>query len=70
MFWDFYLPDQNIVIEFNGEQHYRYTEFFWSDYDYYEKLHNKTDYFNIIQRITSVEKICININLLMFINVN
>ena len=44
MFWDFYLPDQNIVIEFNGEQHYRYTEFFWSDYGYYEKQKERDQY--------------------------
>ena len=26
--YDFYLPDQNILIEFHGEQHYRAVEYF------------------------------------------
>jgi hypothetical protein len=28
--YDFYLPKQNILIEFNGRQHYEYNKFFHS----------------------------------------
>ena len=26
--YDFYLPEQNMIIEFNGAQHYKYSDFF------------------------------------------
>ena len=28
VFVDFYLPEQNIIIEYNGEQHYKYIPYF------------------------------------------
>ena len=27
---DFYLPDLNLIIEMNGEQHYKYVEHFYT----------------------------------------
>ncbi len=27
--YDFYLPVQNIIIEFHGQQHYQYTSYFY-----------------------------------------
>lgn len=48
--WDFFLPDHSIIIEYDGSQHFVYTEFFQGDRKKFE-----------LQKINDVEKtvICI-----------
>ena len=39
--YDFYLPDYNLLIEFNGGQHYEFTPFFHKDaHDFHRQLHH------------------------------
>lgn len=45
LFFDFYLPDKNICIEYNGEQHYREV-----DFSYYNKNKEKSKKNFIIQK--------------------
>lgn len=35
--FDFYLPEKNIAIEFNGAQHYEFTPFFYTNRSEYLK---------------------------------
>lgn len=46
--FDFFLPDLNLAIEYNGRQHYHYTEFFHKTYDgflqYQERDRRKEQY--------------------------
>ena len=46
--FDFYLPDYNIIIEYDGEQHYFYTNHSWDTKEHFEytKKHDnyKTDW--------------------------
>lgn len=37
---DFYLPEYNLAIEFNGEQHYSYDEGYWTEEEYLRQLEN------------------------------
>lgn len=34
--FDFYIPSKNILIEYNGKQHYQYVEFFYDSEEDYE----------------------------------
>lgn len=34
--YDFYLPDYNLFIEFHGQQHYEYNDFFHKSYEEFE----------------------------------
>lgn len=36
--YDFYIPDKNIIIEFHGEQHYKYNNFFYDDFSFLTRL--------------------------------
>lgn len=42
--FDFYLPDYNLLIEFDGKQHYKSTESFWCTEQYVSLLQEK-DFF-------------------------
>ena len=42
LYFDFYLPAYSLVIEFQGNQHYEFVEFFHQDNDGW-RLHKKRD---------------------------
>lgn len=42
--FDFYLPDYNIVIEYNGEQHYQTNEHGWNTKEALEKTQCRDEY--------------------------
>lgn len=41
VFIDFYLPDYNLFIEYNGKQHYEYVPYFHSTYKDFELQRNR-----------------------------
>jgi 3-hydroxyacyl-CoA dehydrogenase len=44
LYYDFYLPNYNLLIEFHGEQHYKYSPFFHkNDEDNFLKQKNRDD---------------------------
>ncbi|WWT40506.1 hypothetical protein [Staphylococcus phage PT94] len=51
--FDFYLPEENIAIEFNGGQHYKSIEFFGGD----------EEFKNIQRRDTDKKKYCVENNI-------
>ena len=57
LYFDFYLPEYNICIEYNGEQHYRSVEFFGG-----EKSFNLT-----LERDKHKKEFCINNNIKLYI---
>ena len=38
LFYDFYLPDYNCVIEYDGQQHFQYIPFFYKDEEAFNKV--------------------------------
>ena len=45
-FFDFYLPDYNILIEYDGEQHYFYRNEGWNTKENFEKTKERDIYKN------------------------
>ena len=41
MFIDFYLPEHNIFIEYNGKQHYEYVPYFHKSKEDFERQHSR-----------------------------
>lgn len=41
VFVDFYLPEDNIIIEYDGEQHYNYVEYFHKTFSDFEDQVNR-----------------------------
>ena len=73
--FDFYLPKHNILIEYDGQQHYEFVEYFHKTHDKFEeqqlkdKIKNNYCYVNKIKLIRipywdekNIENILININ--------
>lgn len=44
MRFDFYLPDYNIIIEYNGEQHYQSNESGWNTMEALKKTQDRDNY--------------------------
>lgn len=42
--FDFYLPDQNIIIEYDGEQHFFYTNHAWDTKEHFEYTQRHDNY--------------------------
>lgn len=42
--FDFYLPEYNIIIEYDGEQHFRYSGSGWYTEEYWNKRKQKDEY--------------------------
>ena len=39
--YDFYIPEKNILIEFNGQQHYKFCKWFYkTPHDFHRQLHH------------------------------
>lgn len=39
--YDFYIPDKNVLIEYNGIQHYKNISFFYkTEHDWHRQLHH------------------------------
>ena len=45
--FDFYLPEYNLLIEFDGKQHYESSKSFWCTEEYVSALQEKDTYKNI-----------------------
>lgn len=45
-FFDFYLPDYNILIEFDGSQHYTYHDSGWNNEQHFIKTKERDEYKN------------------------
>lgn len=43
LFFDFYLPDYNVLIEYQGEQHYTYSGRGWNTYEHFLKLQERDE---------------------------
>lgn len=41
LFFDFYLPDYNILIEYQGEQHYSYNNRGWNTKEHFESIQRR-----------------------------
>lgn len=44
--FDFYLPDYNLLIEFDGEQHFHYTNQDWNTKEHFEKVQAHDEFKN------------------------
>ena len=42
--FDFYLPEYNIIIEYDGEQHFKYSDSGWYTKEYWNKRKQKDKY--------------------------
>lgn len=41
--FDFYLPDYNCCIEYDGEQHFRYSNTGWNNKEHFEKVQHRDE---------------------------
>ena len=52
--FDFYLPEYNCLIEYDGEQHYRCTNNGWDSDEYFQKLQERDKYKNEYCKLNSI----------------
>lgn len=70
LYVDFYLPEKNLVIEYNGEQHYKYVPYFHKNEENFKKRkdYDEFKYKSIIEHGIKLLIIDYNDDIITFLN--